>query len=77
VCHGPAYVFVIAKDDISPLYRALVGVVDASGKSIFAGKRFTGFSNAEEESVGKVKVYVPVCIRTDHLSCDVGNTFLA
>lgn len=36
--------------------RALVGAVDASGKSIFAGKRFTGFSNAEEEAVGRVKV---------------------
>ncbi|KAL0949773.1 hypothetical protein HGRIS_009812 [Hohenbuehelia grisea] len=40
VCHGPA---------------ALVGGVDASGKSIFAGKSFTGFSNTEEEIVGKVK----------------------
>ncbi|KAJ7283706.1 class I glutamine amidotransferase-like protein [Mycena rebaudengoi] len=40
VCHGPA---------------ALVGATDASGKSIFAGKSFTGFSNAEEEQVGKVK----------------------
>ncbi|EGO01961.1 hypothetical protein SERLA73DRAFT_120613 [Serpula lacrymans var. lacrymans S7.3] len=40
VCHGPA---------------ALVGATDASGKSIFAGKAFTGFSNVEEEQVGKVK----------------------
>ncbi|KAG5639008.1 hypothetical protein H0H81_007916 [Sphagnurus paluster] len=41
LCHGPA---------------ALVGAVDASGKSIFEGKAFTGFSNAEEQAVGKVEV---------------------
>ncbi|KAG0709572.1 class I glutamine amidotransferase-like protein [Suillus ampliporus] len=40
VCHGPA---------------ALVGVTDGSGKSIFAGKPSTGFSNVEEEQIGKVK----------------------
>ncbi|KAG1806867.1 class I glutamine amidotransferase-like protein [Suillus plorans] len=40
VCHGPA---------------ALVGATDDSGKSIFAGKAFTGFSNVEEEQVDKVK----------------------
>ncbi|KII94813.1 hypothetical protein PLICRDRAFT_33628 [Plicaturopsis crispa FD-325 SS-3] len=40
VCHGPA---------------ALVGATDADGKSIFAGKAFTGFSNVEEEQVQKVK----------------------
>ncbi|KZT29311.1 ThiJ/PfpI [Neolentinus lepideus HHB14362 ss-1] len=40
VCHGPA---------------ALVGATDSEGKSIFDGKAFTGFSNAEEEAVGKVK----------------------
>ncbi|KAJ8593303.1 class I glutamine amidotransferase-like protein [Rhizopogon salebrosus TDB-379] len=40
VCHGPA---------------ALVGATDASGESIFAGKPATGFSNVEEEIVGKVK----------------------
>jgi len=39
VCHGPA---------------ALVGATDAEGKSIFAGKKFTGFSNAEEEKGGTV-----------------------
>ncbi|KAJ7129744.1 class I glutamine amidotransferase-like protein [Mycena epipterygia] len=38
VCHGPA---------------ALVGVTDAEGKSIFAGKAATGFSNAEEITVDK------------------------
>lgn len=40
VCHGPA---------------ALVGVTDESGKSIFAGKPVTGFSNVEEEQIDKVK----------------------
>jgi len=40
VCHGPA---------------ALVAATDASGKSIFAGKTATGFSNTEEEQVDKVK----------------------
>ncbi|KAF8179025.1 ThiJ/PfpI [Mycena galopus ATCC 62051] len=40
VCHGPA---------------ALVGVTDAKGKSIFAGKTATGFSNAEGIQVDKVK----------------------
>jgi len=37
VCHGPA---------------ALVQGKDSNGKSIFEGKRFTGFSNAEEEAYG-------------------------
>jgi putative intracellular protease/amidase len=41
VCHGVA---------------ALVGVTDTQGKSIFAGKNVTGFSNAEEEILGKTKV---------------------
>ncbi|KAG6919389.1 hypothetical protein DXG01_006272 [Tephrocybe rancida] len=40
VCHGPA---------------ALVAAVDASGKSIFSGKKFTGFSNVEEDITGSVK----------------------
>ncbi|KAG6860995.1 hypothetical protein C0995_005015 [Termitomyces sp. Mi166 len=40
VCHGPA---------------ALVGAVDADGKSIFAGKRFTGFSNVEEDLAKSVQ----------------------
>jgi hypothetical protein len=35
---------------------ALVGGVDASGKSIFAGRKATGFTNAEEIAVGKVQV---------------------
>ncbi|THV03711.1 ThiJ/PfpI [Dendrothele bispora CBS 962.96] len=37
VCHGTA---------------ALVNVTDSTGKSIFAGKRATGFSNAEDEIMG-------------------------
>jgi len=40
VCHGPA---------------ALVGATDSQGKSIFEGKAFTVFSNAEEEAADKVK----------------------
>ncbi|KLO14931.1 ThiJ/PfpI [Schizopora paradoxa] len=40
VCHGPA---------------AIVGVTDASGKSIFSGKEATAFSNAEEEIVKMVQ----------------------
>ena len=30
-------------------HRGLVGATDASGQSIFKGKRLTGFSNVEEE----------------------------
>ena len=33
----------------------MVGGVDADGKSIFAGREFTGFSNEEEISVDQVK----------------------
>ncbi|KAF9534872.1 ThiJ/PfpI [Crepidotus variabilis] len=40
VCHGPG---------------ALVGAKDSSGKSIFYGRKFTGFSNAEEEASGFTK----------------------
>ncbi|TEB36550.1 ThiJ/PfpI [Coprinellus micaceus] len=40
VCHGPA---------------ALVKTIDAHGKPIFAGRRFTAFSNVEEELFGTVK----------------------
>ncbi|KAF8529200.1 class I glutamine amidotransferase-like protein [Hysterangium stoloniferum] len=40
VCHGPA---------------ALVGGTDTSGKSIFSGRKVTGFSNTEEEIIDKVK----------------------
>ncbi|KNZ79853.1 putative chaperone protein HSP31 [Termitomyces sp. J132] len=40
VCHAPA---------------ALVGAVDADGKSIVAGKKFTGFSNVEEDLVNGAK----------------------
>lgn len=40
VCHGPA---------------ALVKAVDSEGKSIFAGRKFTGFSNNEEQLMGTVE----------------------
>jgi len=40
---------------IHPILSALVNTRDISGKSIFAGgKRFTGFSNAEENQIQKV-----------------------
>ena len=41
VCHGPA---------------ALVGAKDASGESIFKGRRATSFTDVEEEQVGMTKV---------------------
>jgi len=40
ICHGTA---------------APVGAVDAEGKSIFSGRSFTGFSNAEEIAINAVK----------------------
>ncbi|KAF8636886.1 hypothetical protein AX16_010942 [Volvariella volvacea WC 439] len=40
VCHGTA---------------ALAGVTDSAGKSIFDGRSFTGFSNAEDEAIGAVE----------------------
>ncbi|KAJ7137161.1 class I glutamine amidotransferase-like protein [Mycena epipterygia] len=45
VCHGPG---------------ALVEVTDAEGKSIFAGRSATGFTNAEEIQIDKVKAKVVV-----------------
>ncbi|KAJ3477883.1 hypothetical protein NLI96_g10160 [Meripilus lineatus] len=48
VCHGPA---------------ALVGATDADGKSIFAGREATGFSNTEEEAV-KMTEAVPFLLET-------------
>jgi len=39
-------------------YSALIGATDAAGNSIFSGKVATGFSNAEEETVGMVKVTI-------------------
>ncbi|KAK0486844.1 ThiJ/PfpI [Armillaria luteobubalina] len=49
VCHGPA---------------ALLNAVDAEGKPIYAGKEFTGFSNAEEEAVHKVDA-IPFLLETE------------
>jgi putative intracellular protease/amidase len=48
VCHGPA---------------ALVGVRDANGQPIVAGRRVAGFSNEEEEAVGLTSV-VPFALET-------------
>ncbi len=48
VCHGPA---------------ALVGVRDAGGQPIVAGRRVAGFSNEEEEAVGLTSV-VPFALET-------------
>ncbi|KAI0677070.1 ThiJ/PfpI [Trametes maxima] len=48
VCHGPA---------------ALTGATDADGASIFKGRKATGFSDLEEEQVGKVKD-VPFLLET-------------
>ncbi|KAG6825935.1 hypothetical protein H0H92_001804 [Tricholoma furcatifolium] len=48
VCHGPA---------------ALVQAVDASGKSVFAGKKCTGFSNFEEEIIDGV-AGIPFLVQT-------------
>ncbi|KAK0206433.1 ThiJ/PfpI [Desarmillaria ectypa] len=49
VCHGPA---------------ALLNVVDAEGKSIFSGKEFTGFSNAEEEALQSIES-IPFLLETE------------
>ncbi|KAJ7591993.1 class I glutamine amidotransferase-like protein [Mycena floridula] len=57
VCHGTA---------------ALAGVTDAQGKSIFIGKKFTGFSNAEEEASGLVKA-IPFLLE-DKIS-DLGGKY--
>lgn len=35
---------------------ALINVKGKDGKSIFSGRKVTGFSNVEEEQVGKTKV---------------------
>ncbi|KAF8192549.1 ThiJ/PfpI [Pholiota molesta] len=52
--------------------NALVGGVDASGKSIFAGRKATGFTNAEEIAVGKVQD-IPFLLE-DRIS-ELGATF--
>ncbi|KAJ7041550.1 class I glutamine amidotransferase-like protein [Mycena alexandri] len=54
VCHGPA---------------ALVGATDADGKSIFAGKAVTGFSNDEEIQINMVKD-VPFLLEDKIISLD-------
>jgi len=67
VCHGPA---------------ALVNVKDAQGKSIFAGKAATGFSNEEEIMMDKVKVGTKVstesrinlAVRMSHSSSKTGSS---
>jgi hypothetical protein len=38
------------------ILSALVGVTGEDGTSIFKGKTVTGFSNAEEEQIGKIEV---------------------
>jgi len=48
VCHGTG---------------ALVGATDASGKSIWAGRKFTGFSNAEEE-IAQMVDEIPFLLET-------------
>ncbi|KAI0685022.1 ThiJ/PfpI [Cytidiella melzeri] len=58
VCHGSA---------------ALVGGVDTEGKSIFAGREFTGFSNEEESIIGQVKA-VPFLLE-DRLT-ELGGKYL-
>ncbi|EJD48569.1 ThiJ/PfpI [Auricularia subglabra TFB-10046 SS5] len=60
VCHGPAY------------RRGLVQAVDASGKSIFAGRKAVSFSNAEEEIAQKVKD-IPFLVESRIV--ELGGTF--
>jgi len=57
VCHGPA---------------ALVKVTDANGKSIFAGRKATGFTNAEEIDVNAVDA-IPFLLE-DRIK-ELGGTF--
>lgn len=57
VCHGPA---------------GLVQAVDASGKSIFAGRKAVSFSNAEEEIAQKVKD-IPFLVESRIV--ELGGTF--
>lgn len=55
---------ILKHNDVVP--RALIGA-RKDGKSIFAGKKVTGFSNTEEEAVGRVKVRVGL----DRISIDI------
>ncbi|KZW03702.1 ThiJ/PfpI [Exidia glandulosa HHB12029] len=57
VCHGPG---------------ALVQGVDASGKSIFAGRKAVSFTNVEEEQAGKVKD-IPFLVESKIV--ELGGTF--
>lgn len=41
---------------LTDLLSALVGGKDESGKSIFSGRKVTGFSNAEEDMAGWTQV---------------------
>ena len=57
VCHGPALVPCFFPVNASEaltcgVSRALVRATDLNGNSIFAGRKFTGFSNAEEKAYG-------------------------
>jgi hypothetical protein len=42
--------------ELTTPYRALVNATDKDNQSIFKGKPFTGFSNAEEVAVSGVEV---------------------
>ena len=55
---------IIWKTLIRSYSSALVQGKDSNGKSIFEGKRFTGFSNAEEKAYGlPVEVYINILQR--------------
>ncbi|KAG6817442.1 hypothetical protein H0H87_008610 [Tephrocybe sp. NHM501043] len=53
-----SFVLSMQRQCLTDVYSALVAATDASGKSIFSGKKFTGFSNTEEEINGTVEVSV-------------------
>lgn len=57
--------------------RALVGA-RKDGKSIFAGKKVTGFSDAEEEALGRGKVKMRSWYTFDYLfTRELGGAILA
>lgn len=45
-----------SRENLRGFHSAIVNVKDSAGKSIFSGREATGFSNLEEEQLGKVKV---------------------